>query len=427
MQNLTRMFICFILLLAGFQKSVQANFDRHFYDKGLRIDFMTTGQHNHAIYTLQKFVEDPIWSSSKEQLIDKQNFGVHQIRILDTLGNVLFSKGFSSLFQEWQSTNKAKSEYQTFTLSVVVPYPKEPVIIELYDRSKVNVEWLHQWTYKFSKTTLVSTERQHQFSVREVVTHGHHNQKLDILFIAEGYQLEELPNFNATVDTLVHYLFSHSPFKERKTDINIRALQSFSKESGSDDPLSNIYRQTVVNSTFNTLEIDRYVMCPDHTAVMKLTWGVPCDLVYILVNTPKYGGGGIYNFYGISSASIPKVKEVFVHELGHTLSALADEYYTSLVSYESLYKFDIEPWEANITTRVEFGTKWENLIAKNTPTPTPDDAEYDNVVGLFEGGGYVSKGIFRPMRNCRMKSTATDKFCVICNNTIDSTIDTYVK
>lgn len=421
------MYYFFILLsLLCITANAQNTFDRFFKDKGLRIDFTVTGNNQNSIYGIRQFVEDPIWSGSITQLTDTYDFGVHQLRVVDKEnGQIIFSKGFSSLFHEWQTTESAKQDHQSFLFSMVIPYPKSAVMIELYDRSNENGQWVKNNSFNFSPAIQVCKEKQHSFPVRTIVESGHHHQKLDILFIAEGYQQEQLSQFNAVVDTVVEYLFSQSPFREKKELINIRAVQSVSIDSGSDDPNQNIYKQTVVHSTFNTLGIDRYLMCPDQTAIMQLTWGIPCDIVYILTNTQKYGGGGIYNFYGISSSTIPKLKQVFVHELGHTLAGLADEYYTSAVTYESFYNLKLEPWEANITTLADFDKKWKKLISKNIPIPTPDTKKYNDTLGVFEGGGYVPQGIYRPARDCRMKTNSADGFCEVCKNTIGKIINTY--
>lgn len=217
------------------------------------------------------------------------------------------------------------------------------------------------------------------------------------------------------------------PYRSRMSDFNIWAVESVSKESGPDIPHNDIWKNTALSSNFYTFRIDRYLTAPNQSIVAKAASNAQCDALYVIVNTEKYGGGGIFNFYGLSMSDHKFSAEVFVHEFGHSFAGLGDEYYSSEVAYDEFYNLKTEPWEPNITTNVNFESKWKDMIDPKTPVPTPNDVAYKDVVGLFEGGGYMSKGIFRPHLDCRMKTNTAGGFCPVCVRAINKMIDYYTK
>jgi hypothetical protein len=218
------------------------------------------------------------------------------------------------------------------------------------------------------------------------------------------------------------YLFNASPFKENKNKFNIRGVLSPSQESGTDIPKENIWKKTIVNTSFYSFDIERYLMTADNKSVRDLAANAPYDQIYIIVNSDKYGGGAIYNHYSVGTSRNLYAEYVFVHEFGHGFGGLADEYYNSQVAYEDPYPLDIEPIEPNITTLVSFDKKWKSMVDKNTPVPTPAEEKYFKSVGAFEGGGYITKGVFRPMYDCTMKSKSTDNFCPVCKKALEEMI-----
>jgi hypothetical protein len=195
-----------------------------------------------------------------------------------------------------------------------------------------------------------------------------------------------------------------------------------SEDAGADIPGAGIWKNTLVNSSFYTFDSERYLTTLDFWKVKDIAALAPYDQIYILVNTEKYGGGGIYNHYNLTSTGNQHSSTVFIHEFGHGFAGLGDEYYTSDVSYTDFYSPEIEPWEPNLTTLVNFSEKWENLLIPGTPVPTPESPEYINTTGVFEGGGYVAKGVYRPAVNCRMKSNNSEHFCQVCEKTIEQMI-----
>ena len=236
-----------------------------------------------------------------------------------------------------------------------------------------------------------------------------------------------MDKFRKDAQKFSEYLFEMEPYKSRKSDFNVWAVESISNESGTDIPHQDIWKNTVANSNFFTFKIDRYLTAPDQKLISQIASNSPYDALYVIVNTEKYGGGGIYNFYGLSMADHKTEAPVFVHELGHSFAGLGDEYYESETAYNDFYNLKTEPWEPNVTTLVNFDSKWKDLIKEGTPVPTPNSKDYLDVVGLFEGGGYVSKGVYRPYFECRMKNNTAKDFCPACQRAINKMIDYYTE
>jgi hypothetical protein len=261
--------------------------------------------------------------------------------------------------------------------------------------------------------------------VKTVIENGKTEACIDIVLIGEGYTEMEAQKFFEDAGFFANALFTSAPFKANEHKFNIRAVLAASDEQGVDDPNSGIFKKTALGASYNTLYSDRYLMTTEMGKVSNYAGLVPYDQIIILVNTEKYGGGGIFNFYALNSTRGRKNIEVFIHEFGHSFAGLADEYYTSDVSYENYFPLHLEPWEANITTRVDFESKWAGLIDADTPLPTPATNRYKNKIGLFEGGGYVPKGVYRPFVDCRMKSNEAKDFCPVCSLEIVKTIKFY--
>src|SRR5690606_2797376 len=150
------------------------------------------------------------------------------------------------------------------------------------------------------------------------------------------------------------YLFEEEPFKSNREKFNLTAVLTPSVDSGTDIPGENVYRHTIFNSTFYAFDLASYLTTSDMQSIYDALAGVPYDHIYILVNSERYGGGGFYNFLSVCTADNPLTKEVFVHEFGHGFAGLGDEYYTSSVAYEDFYNLEVEPWEPNLTTLVNF-------------------------------------------------------------------------
>ena len=263
---------------------------------------------------------------------------------------------------------------------------------------------------------------------KDLLINGYPSEKVDLVILAEGYTAAEADKFYADAQRMTDYMFTIPPFDKLKKDFNVRAIAVPSAESGTDVPGKNIYRNTAFNSSFYTFNQERYLTTNSLKEIADVAAAVPYDQLYVLVNTPIYGGGGFYNHLNLGTADNELSEKVYIHEFGHGFVGLADEYYYDWdPTFQDMYNQKIEPWEENITTLVDFGSKWKDMVQKNTPIPTPRTKKYQKVVGAFEGGGYTSKGVYSPMQDCRMKSNEPKGFCPVCERAIQKIVNFYTK
>lgn len=416
----------FSLILLFISLSGFSQFDTYFHDKTLRLDYYHTGNNAENYMTYDELREEPFWGGSKVQLIDDFNYGKYYLKIYSLLNDsLIYSRGYSTLFGEWQTTAEAKKMWRTFSETVVFPYPKDSIRLELHAR---NWEGQFEKTFEriiYPENLYIIKERRLEFPAFEVQNMGDSDKKIDVVILPEGYTKDEMGKFITDCNTFKNGILSFSPFMENSDKFNIWGVLAPSEESGTDIPMDTVWKKTILNSSFYTFESERYLMTTDNKSVRDLASNAPYDQIYILVNSDKYGGGAIFNHYNVSVMQNGKSASIIVHEFGHGFAALADEYYSSSTGYDVYYNLDIEPYEANITTMVDFDSKWKSMVDKKTPVPTPNKQKFYDKVGAFEGGGYIDKGMYRPMYDCLMKSFDGDLFCPVCVETMQKMIDFY--
>lgn len=418
-----------VFLLALLPVMAWANFNRYFTGTSLRIDYCLTGNRSHTVYSLKELIQEPYWSGSQTNLIDTLEYGNYRVMVyVPGTDKLLFSKGYQNLFGEWQRTPEALMITKTFEESVIVPFPKSKVEIVL--------------SYKTWEGKLVEgfrfTVDPHDYFIRDY--HNFHlpvyeawignddiTKAVDIVLLSDGYTQEEMGKFIKDCDFFVESLFSIEPYNRYRESFNIRAVMAPSVESGCTMAGAHIYKKTAMQFSFWTFDSERYCMSTDNRDIRDLAGQVPYDQIYVLVNTKKYGGGGIYNFYCACSSSNNYSAKVIVHEFGHGFAGLADAYYSDETGYDHVYNLNVEPWEPNITTLVDFSHKWGDMMDKDTPIPTPRISKYQDVIGVFEGGGYEAKGIYSPHMDCLMKTLDGDHFCPVCQRAIERMILYYSK
>lgn len=426
-----KVFLLFVFILLGtaLLYSQNINYQNYFTSEQLRIDLIHAGNADGSFYYLQELKKEPFWGGSKKNLIDKFEYGEYRVEVYDKAsGKLIYTRGFTTLFQEWVATTEAKTVSRSLYETIVTPFPKDIIKVQIHAREKKKTTFKKVFELEVNPVSyFISPERPGNYETKKVLDSGNPAEKVDVVILPEGYTKDEYGKFNNDVNRMVEYFFKSSPFKENKNKFNFWFVFAPSEESGTDFPSQGIWKQTKVNTSFSTFDVERYCMTYDVKSVRDVAGFVPYDQIIILVNTNVYGGGGIYNYYSITSADNKYTDYVIVHEFGHAFGGLADEYYTSEVAVEDYYDFKIEPYEPNITTLVNFEKKWKNLILPGTPIPTPNTTEYSNVLGVFEGGGYVEKGVYRPMFDCTMKSIKPDAFCIVCKNALIDMINFYAE
>ncbi len=412
---------------AASNRIIQVEFDDYFFPNTLRVDYYIAGDYKTESVYLNQVKQEPYWSGPHKHLIDPFNSGTYRIAVFDSVsGTLLFTKGFSNLFQEWQGTPEARRVQRSFEQTAILPFPRQTIRFQVEKRKYADGKFEKLFhMYINPNDYFISRKKIREIPFVKFHDSGEPENKVDIAFIAEGYTKDQMEKFLKDANRIGDYFLSQKPYSEYKDSFNFYAIESSSEESGVDVPGRRIYVNTDVGSSFYTFDMDRYLTTSNTKQVYDIAATVPYDAIFILVNSKIYGGGGFYNHFGESTVDNYLSDIVSIHEFGHSFAGLADEYYTSEVTYSDFYNTKVEPWEPNITTNVDFATKWKNLVRKGTPIPTSREEKYQNDVGMFEGGGYVAKGVYSPMMDCRMKSNEAAGFCPVCQQAIIRMIKFY--
>lgn len=421
-------FYCILLFLLITAGSYGQNFSDHFLNKTLRVDYLFTGDVKQQSIVLDELSELPTWAGRRHHLSELPLEGNGQITIKDlSTKQCIYKTSFSSLFQEWLSTDEAKEITKGFENSFLLPYPKHPVEVEiilLNPRKEVMTNFKH--IVRPDDILIHKRGTSHITPHRYLLQSGNEKDCIDVAILAEGYTDKEMDTFYQDAEKACESLFSHEPFRSTKNKFNIVAVASPSIDSGVSVPRENTWKHTAVQSHFDTFYSDRYLTTSRVKSIHNVLAGIPYEHIIILANTDVYGGGGIYNSYTLTTAHHPMFKPVVVHEFGHSFGGLADEYFYEDDVMTDTYPLNVEPWEQNITTRVDFSSKWKDMLPSNIPIPTPVSQKEKYLVGIYEGGGYSAKGIYRPAFNCRMKTNEYPEFCPVCQRAIRRVIDFYV-
>ncbi len=417
-----------IFILITVQLNAQVDFDKYFTSKTMRFDYTRAGYKDGNYIFFEQLKEEPYWSGSKNSLLDKFDYGHYKYLVFDAASNVLiYSRGYNTLFDEWQSTDEAKKISRSFYETIVFPFPLNKVRVELYERNAKG-DFVKQFEFFVDPLDkFIRKEKPLDYPVLKVVDNGDPSNKVDIVFLPDGYAKDEMDLFKKDVETYASYIFECSPFKENKNKINIWAVLAPSMESGVDNPGTGIWKNNLLGMSYYTQDVERYLMSLDIKTIRDVSALTPYDNICIISNSSLYGGGAIYNYYTSFPNKNSNGAYLVVHEFGHHFCALGDEYYTSEVGVEEYYKLDVEPYEANLTTLVNFDSKWKNMMDKDTPIPTPSTIDNKNILGVYEGGGYVPKGVYRPKQDCTMKSISFNNFCPVCTKAIIQMVDYYSK
>jgi len=422
-----RYFFFFIFALVLVKQS-HGQFSKYFEGKSLRVDYFHCGNAATENYFFDELIQEPYWAGSEIKLLDATGYGTHllEVRSADT-NELIYSKGYCTLFDEWQTTGEAQKTDCCYPESVIMPFPKDKVIVSISSRDKKGI-WVKKFEYKVDPKSYFIKKEREKLPVFDVVNSGNPNKKVDIVLLPEGYTEKQKDLFMDDCRKFAEEFFKYSPYSENKDKFNIRGVWAASKDEGPDVPGANIWNKTRLNGSYYTFDSERYLMIKDFQGVRDVAGNAPYDYIYILANTDKYGGGAIFNFYGISAAHHDsETGKIYIHEFGHLFAGLGDEYVGG-VEYSDFYPAGVEPWEPNLTTLIDFDKKWKNMLPEGATIPTPEKERKPEKLGVYEGGGYVSKGVYRPWINCLMNNLHTiDIFCPVCSKAIQDMIDMNTK
>ena len=460
----------FLLAFFFVTNAFAAQFDELFLDKTMRVNYFHTGVRGEEIIALDSVVSDGPWPGSRTRLIDSMNLGNYFFEVVDRETNqAIYSRGFASVFGEWATTDEAAQRAGTLAESVRFPWPRKPVQLVIKKRDKDGA-FQQIWSTLIDPGSrfVNPSDRKPAGKVWDVVHNGAPAEKVDILVIAEGYTESELPKFHKDAERMIGKLFATEPFKSRKSDFNVRALDLVEPVSGVNRPRTRDDRRTLTGVQYNIFDSERYVLTLDDHRMRDIASSAPYDFIEILVNEKTYGGGGIFNDQATSCVYSAFAEYIFVHEFGHHFAALADEYYTSPVSYTTSGAAEHpEPWEPNVTANgahpkwatdagVPLPTPWDKetfekhsrevqkerarIRAANEPESVMDklftderawetqflgSQTYAGKVGAFEGAAYEPRGLYRPEVDCIMFTRDEVGFCRVCRKAIERIIDMY--
>jgi hypothetical protein len=417
----------FLLLLGLAAVLAAESFDERFDGTTLRVDLVHHGSATEEGYALLEMRREGVWAGSQVHLLDPTNLGCHQARLYDLATNaLLYSRGFCTLFGEWQATNEAKAVSRGFVEPLLVPMPRAAAQLVIAKRDERNI--FHELYSQFidpADPNIRPDRRLEGVPVRVLRDAGDPATALDIAVIAEGYTAGDAEKAVADGMRFTAMLLAARPFDRYADRISVRLVLPASPVTGPDEPLKGRHGASPAGCSFNTFGSARYLTSEDGRALRDLAGLVPYDALLVMVNFSRYGGGGIFNQFSIFVSDNEYDDYVFIHEFGHAFAGLADEYFTAGMA-EEFYKPGVEPWEPNLTQDLR-NLKWKGFATAGVPIPTPAEAKYAGAVGAFEGGGYKEKGIWRSSQDCRMFSKSYQDFCPVCMAAVESVLKLYTE
>lgn len=438
----------------------------------VRIDYVHSGNALNEQYALEQVLIEPLpWPGSLAQAIDTTDRGINKVEVLDKkTGDLLYSRGFSTIFGEWRTTEEAGKLTRAFHESVRFPQFDRPVRVRILKRDERNA-FSVVWSVDVDPAAPDVVREQPSLPAKPIPLRvsGPSPSKVDLLVLGDGYTAAEMKKFEADARRLADYLFTVSPFKERANDFNVWGLAVPTAKSGVTRPSTGVHNASALGTRYDIFGSERYVLTLDNRALRDIAQHAPYEFIEILINNETYGGGGIYGQFSTAAAGNDWANYLFVHEFGHHFAGLADEYYTSPVAYASTGE-RLEPWEPNVTAlRDPARLKWKKHVKAGTPLPTPwPKAEYEthsrayqkrraelraanrpesemsklfkedleftaqlfskaphrHAIGAFEGANYEATGFYRSQMQCLMFDRSND-FCRVCSDALQETIDLY--
>jgi hypothetical protein len=439
----------------------------------MRVDYYHSGTAASELFSVDRTVLEPLpWPGNPAKPLDDSNLGQYFFEVVDRASNrVLYSRGFCSIYGEWESTDEAKKTARTFSESLRFPAPGAPVQINLKKRDGQNA-FKEVWTFTVDpKDPYVDgSATPAPGPLITIQDSGPSADKVDFLILGDGYTAQERPQFEREARRLAEVLFSKSPYKEHRSDFNVWALCPAAAQSGVARPSTGVQVRSPLGAAYDAFGSERYILTTENRTVRDVASHAPYDCMEILVNGETYGGAGIFGLYSTVAARNLYAPYVFIHEFGHHFAGLADEYYTSDVAYDSS-KDRPEPWMPNATAD-PVNPKWKDLLTAGTSLPTPwnkdafeaashaiqarrrklradnrPEAEMNALfkeeeagetrllgqdansgrVGAFEGANYEAKGYYRSQEDCIMFTRDDVPFCAACRAAIERVIRQYSK
>lgn len=236
-------------------------------------------------------------------------------------------------------------------------------------------------------------------TVTTVINNGPTASRYDMVILGDGYQAGQQALFNQHCNTFLTALFQRAPYNVFAAYFNVHTVFRASVDSGADRPDENppVFRNTVYDATYNYGGTDRCLYIQNASQALADAALAPASegRVLVMVNDTRYGGCASTFAVSYTGGSM---SEVQIHELGHSLGGLADEY-----DYPNQTYTGGEPGQANITAAPN-GQKWSAWWGTDA-------------ISAFQGAGYYLYGLYRPKANCLMRSLG-QALCRVCQEGI---------
>ena len=401
-------------------------FEERFEDRTLRIDYTFSGNASEQHVALDRLSSTNDWWGRRINLTTNPLRGNGDLTIIDKQsGQTIYTTSFSSLFQEWITTEEALTVSRSFEFTLLIPMPRNEAIAQLALRDNTGKESKHSFVINPKDVLIRDNSNTKPLPYTYIHKGGDSKGTIDVAILAEGYTADEMELFMEDARITAEEILSYEPFNSHRDKFNFIAVATPSVDSNVSVPQQGEWRNTAVGSNFMTFYMPRYLTSSNVYAMYDLVTNIPCEHFVILANTDTYGGGGIFNSYTLTTAHHRDFRPVVVHEFGHSFGGLGDEYfYDTNDDNDNMHSITHEPWEPNITTLVDFNSKWADMVEEGVETPSAPTKEREEnyTVGVYEGGGYLTKGIFRPAVVCRMRNNTAERFCPVCERALERVI-----
>ncbi|HEX2622149.1 MAG TPA: M64 family metallopeptidase, partial [Phototrophicaceae bacterium] len=245
--------------------------------------------------------------------------------------------------------------------------------------------------------------------------HGDPANRVDVLIMGDGYTAAQEALFTADATDLANGWGDLDPYNEYSNYVNMRSVFTASNESGADRPVcptdppaggedDGTLVDTAFDATFCTAGIWRLLTVDDGQIFAAAASEPDWDHIFVVVNTPIYGGsGGDIAVLSTHALAI----DILQHEYGHSFTKLADEYDTAYPGFPACSDTDGNQnnnCEANVTDVDNLGAlKWAYWVETGTSIPTTDPLPDEQGAGLWEGARYLVTGMYRQCYNCMMR------------------------
>ena len=232
-------------------------------------------------------------------------------------------------------------------------------------------------------------------AVTPIVNNGDPATHLDLVVVGDGYTSSQLGTYDQHVRSKVDELFAVEPYRSYKSLFNVWKVDVVSPESGVDNDPYGTYRNTALDMYFYCGGTAR-LLCVNETKAKQYAAQAPdVDQVLALANTTTYGGAG--GGTATAAGGNASAGQIVVHELGHSIGGLADEYdYGGGTNYTGPELKEANASKYNRATQVAYQLKWYRWMGQSTPD--------GGVIDTFVGCRYYTNGIYRPSDNSIMRT-----------------------